>query len=199
MVNMKPRVLLDCDGVLADFHTPCLEIINEITGQNHSLKEINDWNIFDSFGIDGDTRAKVYERMNAPGWCSRLKPYPGSIDGVAALRDIADVYVVTAPMQGETWHRERERWLWDHFGLEEKRVVHTSSKHLVHGDVLIDDKDDNLVAWCKERVNQYGVAIKWLTHPHQPNHYIGHYFHEWPNMLEFLKERFIEIGGNDDE
>lgn len=195
---MKPRVLLDCDGVLADFHTPCLEIIRELTGQDHKITDIGEWNIFDSLGIDSDTRAATYDRMNKPGWCYSLKPYPGVAQGVEALRMIADVYIVTSPMRGDTWHREREIWLYNHFGITTKNIVHTSSKHVVHGDVLIDDREDNLIAWRKEYVNRYGIAIKWVTHPHQPNHYVGHYFHDWPNMLEYLRERFVEIGGGDE-
>jgi len=191
---MKPRILLDCDGILSDFHTPCLEILSELTGKDHNIDDIDEWDIFTSLGIDKDTKDATYERMNKPGWCYSLKAYPGAIDGVNALRSIGDVYIVTSPMRGDTWHREREIWLYNHFGISTKNIVHTSSKHVIHGDALIDDREDNLVAWRKERVNQYGVAVKWITYPKQPNGYVGYYFQDWPNMIEFLRDRFEEGG-----
>lgn len=190
----RARVLLDCDGVLADFHTPCLEIINELTGKQFAVTDIHEWDLFDALGVTGDVKNATYDRMNSPGWCSKLKPYPGVAQGVAKLREMADVYVVTAPMRGDTWHREREKWLWYHFEIGPKQVVHTSSKHVVHGDVLIDDRESNLVAWKSDRVNQYGTAIKWVTYPHQKNEYVGYYYQDWPTMLEFLDELFDNIG-----
>lgn len=193
----KPRILLDCDGILSDFHTPCLAIINELTGKDHKLEDIHSWDIFEALGVSADIRKATYDRMNTPGWCSKLKPYPGAAQGVAKLREMGEIHIVTSPMRGDTWHRERELWIWKHFEIGPKYVTHTASKNIVHGDVLIDDRDDNLLAWREEHVNRYGLAVKWVTYPSQPNNYLGHYFWDWDLMLEFLNERFIEIGGGE--
>lgn len=188
------RVLLDCDGVLADFHSSCLAVINDLLGTSHSLADIVEWNIFDSLRISRDDRARIYDVMHRDEWCGDIAVYPGAREGVALLRRYFDVYVVTSPMKGPTWCSEREKWLGRNFGLPRSRVVHTSSKEICVGVALIDDKDDNLGVWHSTRVLEDGAAatripIKWVSNHAVPNKWRGHSFWDWRMMVDFLRAR----------
>ena len=46
----KPRVLVDVDGVLADFLTPAFKIIEKLTGRLYRPEEIKQWDIFETIG-----------------------------------------------------------------------------------------------------------------------------------------------------
>ena len=56
-----------------------------------------------------------------------------------------EVLVVTAPFDTDYWAREREVWLRRNLGFKRSEVMSVSRKERVHGDVLVDDKVDNLV------------------------------------------------------
>ena len=43
----KPRVLLDVDGVLADFLTPTLEILHRLTDRRWLAEEMTSWDLFE--------------------------------------------------------------------------------------------------------------------------------------------------------
>lgn len=157
----RPRALLDTDGVLGNFHEPCLDLINEIGGTKFTLDDLKEWDLFNALGVDKDVKAEVYRRMKEPGWCTNLPVYPGAVEGVAKLRAVADVYIVTSPMNGPTWTSERDEWLYRHFGFKTKQIIHTSAKYVCAGDALIDDKIENLVKW--KSGHPKGLAIRWLV------------------------------------
>ncbi len=135
-----PRVLLDVDGVLADFHTPCLALINEYGGTNHKLEDFDDWNIFDALKTPPEVKSRVYKTMKRTGWCSNIGIYPGAKEGVELLLQHTNLYIVTSPMDGPTWTSERDSWLKRHFDIDSEHVIHTSAKYVCAGDMLIDDK-----------------------------------------------------------
>ena len=183
---MKPRVLLDVDGVLADFHTPCIELINQFGGTNHKVEDFDDWDIFNALKTPEDVKARVYEEMNKPGWCTNIKFYPGCQEGVAKLREIANVYVVTSPMKGETWTRERDRWLARHFNFTTKQIIHASAKYVCAGDFLIDDKIDNLVKWKKHNPN--GHPIRWVMAHLASHEWPGEQTNDWDRLCVWVSE-----------
>jgi 5'-nucleotidase len=84
-----------------------------------------------------------------PGFCATLASYPGATAGIEALMEIADVTFVTSPWWSSPyWLNERYQWLVAHFGEKQARkLVFTSDKHLVAGDILIEDHIDTLIIW----------------------------------------------------
>jgi 5'(3')-deoxyribonucleotidase len=168
----KPRVLLDCDGVLADFLTPAFAILNRLSGLNRKMDELKEWDIFSLFSRTYEDQ--FYQECSQPGFCVGLQVLPGMVEFVEKLHEIANVYVVTSSMNvkikgpekrpawHKTWAHEREHWLEEHFGILPKRVIHTSEKYVCIGDVLIDDKPQNIVEW--ERAHgPKGIGLLWGT------------------------------------
>lgn len=142
------RILLDCDGVLSDFVGYVLDTIREQTGREYAPADVTQWDFGNLLVSETETR-NLWAALKQPGVAQELRPIEGAAAAVEALRLTGqDLYVVTSPMPGcPTWAYERELWLRDHMGIERKRVIHTSAKHLVVGDMLVDDNADNVTSW----------------------------------------------------
>lgn len=182
---MKKRVLLDADGVLINFHEPCLALINELAGTNHDLKGLAEWDIFKALNVPKDVVDKVYEIMKSPGWCRELPVYPEAKEGVELLRQVADVYISTSPMNGPTWMHERERALTHHFGFTSKQILHGSAKYLVAGDALVDDKVANLRKWSVGHPG--GLAVRWIIPQYRHHEWEGPATDSWARLAEMVE------------
>jgi len=161
---MKPTVLLDCDGVLADFVSAALRIVKSLTGRYYSPETITTWEVFDSLPEDERVRSEVYRAMKAPGGCSNIPVYADALSGVKRLREIADVVAVTSPFKGSlTWAHEREVWLEKYFGIS--NVIHARDKRRVHGDFFVDDKPEHIREWLAYWATRDPncVGILWQT------------------------------------
>lgn len=160
---MKPTVLLDVDGVLADFVGAALGYLHGLTGRWYDADTIRTWEVFDSLPPEEQPfKEEVYARLKTRGGCTSIAVYGGAKEGVARLREIADVVVVTSPFGGsETWMHERETWLGEHFGIDRHDVIHASKKARIHGDVFVDDKTSHAVEWVGYWTG--GRAVLWHT------------------------------------
>ena len=92
----RPRVLLDVDGVLADFLTPALAFVEKLTGKTYQEADMTTWDIFEVVGKEWEQ--PFFEACNRPGFAASLAVYPGAQEGVARLREVAEVYIVTSPL-----------------------------------------------------------------------------------------------------
>ena len=154
----RPRVLLDVDGVLADFLTPALAFVKGVTGKTYQAADMTTWDIFEIIGKEWEQ--PFFEACNRPGFAASLDVYPGAQEGVARLQEVAEVYIVTSPLNhNPTWTHEREGWLLRHFGIPSNRVVHTSAKYLCVGDALVDDRPLNIRRWNEEHPT--GAGLLW--------------------------------------
>lgn len=154
----KPKVLLDVDGVLADFLTPALGILGRLTGRSWRAEEITSWDLFEIVGKRWEE--PFFETCAVPGFAAALEVCGGAKEAVAVLREISDLYVVTSPMHlSPTWTYEREEWIRSHFGIGGNRIVHTAAKYLCVGDVFVDDRPYNVQKWRYEHPS--GLGILW--------------------------------------
>lgn len=153
----RKRALVDVDGVLADFHTPALEVVEKLSGRKYRTEEFTTWDMFDL--IPREYEAACFEVYNEPGFCSTFKPFPGAIEAIAELEEHMDVYIVTSPMYGPTWVHDRARWLTKHFNIPFKKQVHTGAKYLVTGDIFIDDAWKHIESWGEQHLQ--GMPILW--------------------------------------
>mgnify|MGYP001576197444 CR=1 FL=1 len=159
----RPVILLDVDGVLADFITANLRTLHAFGAGPFAHDDVTAWSIEDSLGLTSSQRARMKARWSEPGFCASIPPYEGAQAGVEALRAIGEVYAVTAPMwSGPTWQHERTEWLVKHFDFRREDVVSTAAKHLVRGDVLVEDKPEALHRWSSSWPD--GLGVLW----HQP-------------------------------
>lgn len=156
----RPRVLLDCDCVLADTNVCILDFIHRHVNERFTLDMIQEWDAFQALGVphlDEPWRQAVHvERM-----CSNLRPYAGARWFVDEVRKVADITIVTAPLKRcPSWEEQRLEWLKRILDIDSKDVVFTAEKHLYEGEVFIDDKLSNVVSW-KDHNLGHGDALVW--------------------------------------
>ena len=161
-----PTVGVDVDGVLADVISLFCTMLSNRLNCTITPEDIADWH------VDGmlpeEDRSEFWEAFSAPGVCRNLAVYDGAKDGLASLERIASVIIVTAyPETAKQWVYERDAWLLAHFGIARSRVVHTSAKHVVAMDVLVDDKPDNIEQYALAQ--RGGLPILW-SHPYNRKH-----------------------------
>jgi 5'(3')-deoxyribonucleotidase len=152
------RYLLDVDGVICDFISSYLELVNRVTGRAHTIADITDFE-FKSLGLTDHDRGQIEALMFQPGWVRSLSALPGAYDGLRLLRSRGhDLVFVTSPWRGHpTWAFEREQWLLERF--PDCKIIHTNHKRYVSGHVLIDDKPEHVNSWML--ANPIGIGVLW--------------------------------------
>lgn len=144
------RILLDVDGVLADFHGGILELIYELFDLRLSIEDFKNWD-YTSALEDEEMKRELRYEITKPGFLEALKPYPGSQKAVDGLRGRAEIICVTSPNRTvPTWIPERYGWLEQHFGMPPDEVVLTNRKYLVTGNIMIDDRPKTVKRWAAE-------------------------------------------------
>jgi 5'(3')-deoxyribonucleotidase len=194
---MKPIVLLDVDGVLADFVGPYLDVVNSltfdkgITLMRHQREDVKTWRISESLGLTDEIKAAVDVKVKSVGFCAGLPVIDGAKEGVKALQEISEVYIATSPWKGPHWSHERAEWLEKHFGIEQDRVMQGKAKFLLDGDVLIDDKASTVGRWVARHP---GFGLLWST-SHNLKDSAGLRVHGWTEVLYLVNVlRVIQEG-----
>jgi 5'(3')-deoxyribonucleotidase len=174
------RVLLDVDGVLADF-TGGFRQAAQLACKRELPSSTTTWN-FDDWQLTDSERKATWEIVNRPGFTEGLDLLWGSLSGVRDLASVCEVYFVTSPIHtSPTWGYERHRWLTQQFGREQgSKVVFTSHKHLVAGDMLVDDKPSNLESW------NFGTRVLWDA-PYNRESSIGFRTSDWREVLKLVR------------
>jgi 5'(3')-deoxyribonucleotidase len=145
---MRPQLLIDADGVLVDFTKTTLDIVQDLTGVRVDPKSITTWEVFERLPVELQARKEeVYDIIRGEGVCRAMAALECAEAGLDSISGIADITVVTSPFRpSRTWVHERDEWLWERFPYL-SGVIHTKHKHMVHGDVFVDDKKRHVDAW----------------------------------------------------
>ena len=182
---MKPVVLLDCDGVLADFVGAFLGVVGAQLGRWHKPHEVTSFGIANSLDLSKEEFDLCAVEVEQPGFCAHLNAYPGARCGVSRLREIAEVYIVTSPWNSNpTWTHDREAWLDRHFAIPHSHVVHTGAKHIVSGDFLVDDKTETCAKWQAAHPN--GIAVQWQTPHNRRDAWTGRSTRSWDELCAWI-------------
>lgn len=116
----SPVIVLDIDGVLADFVTRlCLEI-NSKAGTSLSQNDITSFDWINTLPIDRAILQVCYEQLNFPAGLISLPAYPEARVAIESLSQYFCVFCATSrPFESDFVTR---RWVLDQFGLAIKGV-----------------------------------------------------------------------------
>lgn len=183
------RVLLDCDGVLANFVGGWLALINAARGTSFTPDDVTDWDICASIGIpDGERGAAKRLLAECPGFAGQLEVLPGAQDGVRRLQQIAEVFIVTSPWGSHpTWTHDRDAWLRKHFDIRTSHIIHTGAKQVCVGNFLVDDKTDMCETWRMAHPN--GLAVQWQTPHNRRDGWAGASTNSWDDLVRIVGGR----------
>ncbi|XP_021491169.1 5'(3')-deoxyribonucleotidase, cytosolic type isoform X2 [Meriones unguiculatus] len=147
-VRRPVRVLVDMDGVLADFESGLLQgFRRRFPGDPHvPLEQRRGFLASEQYGaLRPDLAEKVVSVYEAPGFFLNLEPIPGAVDALREMNNMQDteVFICTSPLRKyDHCVAEKYRWVEQHLGSQfVERIILTRDKTVVMGDLLIDDKD----------------------------------------------------------
>lgn len=147
-------ILCDLDSIVADLLGAWLPAYNAKHGRAMTIADVTEWDIH-KCAPDGH---RVYDVLHGAGMFRRLAPLAGAVEGVRALCAAGhEVVILTASAKQPQTAADKLEWVREHLPwLSRKDVLIGHRKHLVRGDVLIDDSPENLAdyaaAWPRAKL-----------------------------------------------
>ena len=141
-------ILVDIDGVVADMLPAWLLRIYEKTGVLASIDDVTTWEM-SAPPLSEVSRDSMLDILNEPGFNLGLPVFTGADVYLKQLHEAGHkIYFVTARW-GPVIMPETLSWMRKHFPWlqPEKHLCFIHDKSLLAGDVLVDDRMDNLVAY----------------------------------------------------
>lgn len=140
----KLRVLFDADDVAENLCECLVQFLNERYGTSVGIEDVTNWDVSRAFPML--TREQVFAPFEEDALFRRLEPVPGAQEYLGRMRkDGHELYMVTASGY-RTLPAKMERIFQLFPWLSWSSVIVTAHKKLVRGDVLIDDRPENLWA-----------------------------------------------------
>jgi 5'-nucleotidase len=143
---MKPVLLIDMDGVIADYQGAFLRQYKA----RHPDRIHHEPNTFDTFYIENhypeDFKEDIFAITRGTGFFESILPMPGALGGLANIVQEGhfEPFLCTAPDYDYEDHNcasEKTRWVEKYLGnywLD--RLILTKDKTVINGQYLIDDK-----------------------------------------------------------
>ena len=193
---MEYTIVLDCDGVLADFVGALakgFEFDPEIVTE-HDLRH-----------VFGEKWPHMVTAICSEGWCSQVPMYEGAQELYKGLAKLGRVIIATSPWDSETWCCERTRWIRERF--PKPNIVFARDKHDVRGDVLIEDSAESVEGWIDHLEPAILVDRPWNKHWNSPYRVCASasvtygYRAEFSKILEVTKNvlKLCRNGGHSEE
>lgn len=191
----KPVLLLDMDGVIADFHGTLLDAYNLKHQKDIKLEQCTHFEFSICLGKDiHDDMEKIY---NAPGFFAGIRAFEDAKLIVPQLLDLADVEICSAPTKikdkvtGEKKLNahcafEKINWIHEKFPALSKDITLAINKFRYKADILVDDALHNQARWCKAHPQGLGLLINqpWNQTQRLPRNCVRTNLKEAPSIIK---------------
>jgi 5'(3')-deoxyribonucleotidase len=143
MQEKNLTVFVDMDEVIADAYGAHIEIYNRDFNENLSVHDCMGYDAW--LAVPPDRHDSVRGHARNSGFFRDLKPIADSQEVMEALHEKYDVYIASAAMEFPNSLIEKSEWLDQHFPfIHWKKRILCGHKHILKGDILIDDRTFNL-------------------------------------------------------
>jgi 5'(3')-deoxyribonucleotidase len=172
------RIFVDMDEVMADTYGAHIEIYNAEYNGTLNTKKCQGTEVWKM--VPEAHQKSVRKHATRRGFFRDLKPIEHSIAILEQIATKHDVYIASAAMQFPNSLEEKSDWLDEHFSFIpwQNRIL-CGHKHILKGDVLIDDRSYNLT-------NFDGRGIL-FTSPHNVNTQGFERANTWLELGELFK------------
>lgn len=136
-------LFVDMDEVFADTYNAHITLYNEEFNENLDVNACLGREVWQS--VPEERQIGVRNHARRDGFFRSLKPIKDSQKILKELSLKYDVYVASAAMEFPNSLREKSDWLDEHFPfIHWKNRILCGHKHILSGDILIDDRSYNL-------------------------------------------------------
>ena len=157
------HILLDLDGVVADFNSAALRA----HGAEHLIGNQPEgvWEITDVLGI---SKSNFWWPIDTAEFWENLQPYPWARELVDCVKSFGEFTVATSPGRSPEGHAGKVRWMRRFFGNSFKDYMIGKQKWLMAapGNVLIDDSDDNVNKFAEHNGTAILFPQRWNSLSH---------------------------------
>lgn len=155
-MEIKKRLLVDMDGVLADVYRQFISMEEKESGKKLNINDLKGKEEYLAF-------PNGRKHVNSKGFFRNAPLMEHAVETLRSLNEKYDVFIVSAAMEFPGSLPEKYDWLKEHFPfIGWQQIVFCGSKTVVKGDVMIDDHFRNLD-------NFDGQTIL-FTQPHNDGH-----------------------------
>lgn len=179
--NMPFAVALDCDDVLFPCMGKAVEICNKKYDMDMKIEEVKSWLPC------GERVDVILECFKDPHFYETQVPYPAAQNFVKKLSKLADIYILTAvpPEMMGIRAKSIKRFFPE---IPDDHIILTSSKNLVHIDVLLDDGAHNIFATPAK----YPVLMRRPWNQNITGALAVNNYDEFLSLVQQIKERYVE-------
>ncbi|WP_422104425.1 5' nucleotidase, NT5C type [Winogradskyella sp.] len=136
-------IFVDMDDVLACTYEKHIELYNKDYQQQLSLAEIVSGEVWQN--VPEQHQKSIREHASQLGFFADLEPKKDSQQVMEVLCQKYNVYIATAATQFPNSLKEKSVWLDQYFPfITWQHRIMCGHKHILHGDLLIDDRSYNL-------------------------------------------------------
>lgn len=170
-------LFIDMDEVIADTYGAHIEIYNTDFGQHLTREECMGREVWQC--VAEEHRQSVRDHARTRGFFRELRPIVDSQRVLSELSKKYRVYIASAATQFPNSLEEKSEWLDEHFSfIPWQRRILCGDKHILKGDMLIDDRSYNLE-------NFDGRSLL-FTSPHNVNQNGFERVNNWNQVVEKL-------------
>lgn len=140
----EPMIILcDIDNTILNTEQAVIEMYNHTHDDKIRLNDITSWNYF-----SGKVEPDFFEFLTKPNtWLNDVQPIQSVCDLIkefVSCPDYFTVYLVTATNPLKTALREKLMLAQSVTGVDKHHIITCNDKHLLHGDIMIDDYVKNI-------------------------------------------------------
>jgi len=156
---MIKTILLDMDGVLANFHLAAMRLFNDEEGYNNWPN--NQWDIAEVLGV---SESEFWNKVNDAGYrfWATLPDYEWSMWLWKQLQSFkCEVLICSSPSHDPGCMKGKMMWLQQNFGGSFNDYIFTGHKHLLsrEGTILIDDRQSTVDRFNKDDGLTFGTGL----------------------------------------
>lgn len=192
----KPKVCIDCDGVLLDFVENVVKTLNKYNSQNKENnkfvvrkepwrpEDLDRWNFFELLSPEEDSHLKW--ELTKISWWEDLNTVSGAEKAIQDLRELGcDITILTSPyLSCIEWANQRYKTLLDRFNIQPNDVIIAHKKWLVNADFFIDDKAEHVLAMRHYNPDCVSFVFK-------SDRYKQHIQHDWGQIVRKITDHVV--------